>query len=54
MQADLKFTPRPGLIGRVTPFGQVTVPSWWLMVKSSSVNPPGTAERSGIGLITAW
>ena len=42
--------------GRVTPFGQVTVtvPSWpsWT-VKSSIVNPPGTAGRIGHGLMIA-
>ena len=53
VQADLKFTARLGLIGRVAPFGQVTVPAPWSMVKSSRVNPPGTAGFSGIGLITA-
>jgi hypothetical protein len=47
-----KVTVRGVVIGRVNPFGQVTVASS-LMVKSSWVDPPGTAGRSGIGLITA-
>ena len=41
------------VICRVCPAGQVTVPVVVSMVKSSAVNPPGTAGRSGIGLITA-
>ncbi len=32
------------------PFGQVTVPAWVLTVKSSTVNPPGTAGLIGQGL----
>ncbi len=43
-----------GVIATVNPWGQVTVPAAVSMAKSSMVNPPGTAERSGIGLITAW
>src|SRR5262249_34606279 len=37
----------------VCPAGQVTVPAWSSMVKSSRVKPPGTAGRSSGGLITA-
>ena len=37
----------------VIPAGQVTVPAWVSMLKSSMVNPPAIAGRSGIGLITA-
>ena len=51
-QAAPKATARAGLIGRVMPAGQVTVPACSSMVKSSAVNPPGTAGRSGPGLIT--
>jgi hypothetical protein len=43
-------TLRVGLIGRVTPFGQVTAPSWSprgsMTVKSSRVNPPSTAAAA--------
>jgi hypothetical protein len=46
-----KVTVRAGLICRVTPAGQVTVPWPSSMVKSSAVNPPGTAGRSGPGLM---
>ena len=47
-----KVTVRLGVPGRVNPFGQVTVPAWKSTVKSSRVNPPGTAGRIGIGLMT--
>ncbi len=50
-QAAPKVTVRAGLIGRVTPAGQVTVPASSLTVKSSRVNPPGTAGYSGLGLM---
>ena len=50
-----KVTVWAGLIGRVCPAGQVTMPAPSSMVKSSAVNPPGTAGRSGPGLITvSW
>jgi hypothetical protein len=50
-----KVTVRFALIGRVCPPGQVTVLAWSSMVKSSTVNPPGTAGVSGLGLITvSW
>ena len=52
-QAAPKVTARVRLIGRVIPFGQVAVPAASSTVKSSRVNPPGTAGRSGQGLITA-
>ncbi len=52
-QAAPKVTERRGAIGRVIPFGQVTVPAASSTVKSSRVNPPGTVGRSGHGLITA-
>ena len=42
------------VIGTMWPCGQVTVPAVVSMVKSSMVNPPGTAERSGMGLMVAW
>jgi len=43
------------LIGMACLAGQVTVPACSSMVKSSMVNPPGTAGRSGPGLITvSW
>jgi hypothetical protein len=32
------------------PFGQVAMPAAWSTVKSSTVNPPGTAGRDGAGL----
>ena len=41
------------VIRRLTPFGQVTVRSSSLTVKSSRVNPLSTAGCSGLGLITA-
>src|ERR1019366_3215963 len=44
-----KVTVRPRPICRAIPAGQVTVPWSSSMVKSSTVNPPGTAERSGPG-----
>jgi hypothetical protein len=47
-----KVTVRLGLIGRVCPAGQLTAPAGSSMVKSSRLNPPGTAGRSGFGLIT--
>ena len=43
-----------GVIGRMMPAGQVTAPACSSTVKSSTVNPPGTAAGSGPGLITAW
>ena len=52
-QARPKVTIRVRLIGLVTPFGQVAVPAASSTVKSSRVNPPGMARRSGAGLITA-
>ena len=51
-QAAPKVTLRLVVIRRVTPFGQVTVPAASSTVNSSRVNPPATAGRSGIGLIT--
>ena len=53
-QAAPKTTWRAGGIVRVTPAGQVTVPACSSTVKSSRVNPPGTAGWTGLGLITAW
>ena len=54
-QAAPKMALRVGVIGRVTPFGQVTVPGWSAVgsttVNSSRVNPPSTAGRSGHGLM---
>src|ERR1022692_2169025 len=47
-----KVTVRAWLICRVIPAGQVTVPWPSSMVKSSTVNPPGPAGRSGPGVIT--
>jgi hypothetical protein len=52
-QAAPKVTVRRTVIGRVSPFGQRIVPACSSTVKSSMVNPPGTAGRSGAGLITA-
>jgi len=52
-QAAPKMTLRVGVTGRVMPAGQVTVPACSSTVKSSTVNPPGTAGCSGLGLITA-
>jgi hypothetical protein len=50
-----KVTVRFGLIVRVCPPGQVTVRACSSMVKSSRVNPPGTAGVNGLGLITvSW
>ncbi len=49
-QATPKLTCRTRLTGRVTPFGQVTVPASVLTVKSSTVKPPGTAGLIGQGL----
>jgi hypothetical protein len=43
LQAAPKITWRAGVIARVTPAGQVTVPARSSTVKSSVVNPPGTA-----------
>ena len=43
------MTPRLGGIGRVTPAGQVTAPWVWSTAKSSTVNPSGTAGRTGGG-----
>jgi hypothetical protein len=43
---------RVRVIERISPFGQVTVPAVSSTVKSSRVNPPGTAARNGIGMIT--
>lgn len=40
------------VIVRVTPAGQVSVPASASWVKSSMVNPPSTAGRSGHGLST--
>src|SRR3954447_24310156 len=40
------------LIGRGSPAGQVTAPATSSTVKSSRMNPPGTAGRSGQGLTT--
>jgi hypothetical protein len=40
-----------GVIATVSPAGQVTVPATVSMAKSSLVKPPGTAARSGIGLM---
>ena len=37
----------------VVPLGQVAVPAAWSTVKSSTVNPPGTADRVGAGLTTS-
>jgi hypothetical protein len=42
---------RLGVIATVWPAGQVTVLACRSTVKSSLVNPPGTAAGSGIGLI---
>jgi hypothetical protein len=50
-QAAPKVTVRVLVIGRVNPVGQVTVPALSSMAKSL-MNPPGTAGRSGPGLIT--
>ena len=47
-----KVTVRFGLMVRVCPPGQVTVPACSSMAKSSRVNPPGTAGSSGLALIT--
>ena len=52
-QAAPKVTRRVRLIRRVTPLGQVAVPAASSTVKSSAVNPPGTAGCRGHGLITA-
>ncbi|HEY5855654.1 MAG TPA: hypothetical protein VIW24_16810 [Aldersonia sp.] len=41
-----KVTVRFGLIARVCPPGPVTVPAGPSMLKSSRMNPPGTAARS--------
>ncbi len=49
-QATPKVTCPVRLTGRVTPFGQVIVPASTLTVKSSTVNPPGTAALIGQGL----
>ena len=51
-QAAPKVIVRVLVIDRVRPAGQVTVPACSSMVKSSMVNPPGTAGPSGPGLIT--
>jgi hypothetical protein len=40
-----------GVIATVWPAGQVTVCWSRSILKSSLVNPPGTADRSGSGLI---
>ena len=47
------MTLRRAVMRRVTPLGQVTVPACSSTVKSSMVNPPATAGRSGLGLMTA-
>lgn len=52
-QAAPKITLRAGVIARVTPAGQVTVPDCSSTVKWSTVKPAGTAGRTGLGLITA-
>ncbi len=44
---------RAGVRVRVVPAGQVTVPAASSTVKSSMVNAPATAGRSGPGLLTA-
>jgi hypothetical protein len=51
--AVLNFAQPVRLMGRMTPAGQVTVRSTWFTVKSSTVNRPGTAVRTGAGLITS-
>jgi hypothetical protein len=51
VQATPNVTLRFAVMVRVMPFGQVTVPAASSTVKSSSVNPPSTAGRSGHGLI---
>ena len=51
-QTGPKVTYRLLLIGRTCPAGQLTVPCSSSRMKSSRVNPPGTAGRSGPGLIT--
>ena len=53
LHARPKITFRFAVTRRVTWWGQVTAVSSALMVKSSRVNPPGTAGRNGIGLMTA-
>ena len=50
-QATPNTTCRAVVIRRVSPAGQVAVPASSSTVKSSTVNPPGTGGRSGIGLI---
>jgi hypothetical protein len=47
-----KVTVRDLVIGRVCLPGQVTVPRSSSIVKSSMVNPSGTAGCTGLGLIT--
>jgi len=51
-QAAPKVTVLVLVSGRVTPAGQVTAPACSSTAKSSMVNPPGTAGRSGPGLMT--
>ena len=43
------MTARVVVSGRVTPAGQVAVPAVSSTVKSSTVNPPGTAGVTGHG-----
>jgi hypothetical protein len=43
--AVLNFAQSVRLMGRMTPAGQVTLRSTSFTVKSSTVNPPGTAGR---------
>ena len=51
VQALPNVTRRFGLIGRTVPAGQVIVPAASSTVKSSIVNPHGTARLSGISLM---
>jgi hypothetical protein len=52
-QAAPKMTWRAGVIRRVMPARQVTIPACSSTVKSSMVNPPATAGCADLGLITA-
>jgi hypothetical protein len=52
VQAAPNVTRRLAVMFLVTPFGQVAVPAASSTVKSSRVNPPSMAGRSGHGLIT--